>query len=195
MSKSENRPAASDAKPDYMLSPETLQMIREIVREDATAHMLAEESMLRKITARRPKGPMVTPRRLAIVVIIAAILLEPWFLPTVVAYIALALMLAWLVAGRARLAGAGQALWQWRARRNPKAAESMRLKCLLVTERLQRWLDRLPRGVGDKIHLPVWQSQAVVADAENAYNIRMAQLAAEARAYPYVSSRSVQSPT
>ncbi|GAA6208832.1 hypothetical protein NBRC116601_21250 [Cognatishimia sp. WU-CL00825] len=191
MFKSEIHTGASEAQPDYMLSPETLQMIREIVREDAAAHLQAEENLLRKITAQRPKGPLVTPRRLAIVVIIAAIILEPWFLPTLAAYVALLIALVLLVAGRARLARAGQAIWQWRARRNPQAAETMRLKVLLLTERVQRWLDRLPKGVGEKIHLPVWQSQTAVTDAENAYVVRMAQLAAEARAYPYVSSRSL----
>lgn len=120
---------------------------------------------------------VLTPRRIAIVVIIAAILLEPWFLPTVFILLAFFGGVTAFVMGPDRLRHYSEVVWKYFSRRKPEKAAAVRSKAMRHLERTQSKLDRLPSKWTGAVHLPQLQSDEDRSRAETAYARRMARMA------------------
>ena len=128
---------------------------------------------------RIPNWRDITPRQIAVAVIILAVMLEPWFVPTVVLLTAFILSFVVLFAGWDRCVYWCQRGWGWYRRRNRARAEDIRLGYLRTADRLQVWIDRLPESWARAIHLPHWQSAERQDAADEAYSSRLARMSVD----------------
>ncbi|UZD91139.1 hypothetical protein [Cognatishimia activa] len=123
----------------------------------------------------------VTPRRLAIATIIAAILIEPWFIPTVLLIAVFVTSFIALALGPDRIRHYSELGWKRYSKRNPKKAQRLQKKAMARMERLQKRLDKLPLN----IDLPQMQTEKEQSAAETAHSRRMARIAQEERQQSY----------
>lgn len=128
---------------------------------------------------------MLTPRRLAVAVIIAAILIEPWFIPTVLLLTLFFGTFFALLLGPDRIRHYAELGWKQFERRRPERAAELRLRAMYRFGRLQRRLDKLPTRWTRGLHLPQVQTEAAQSAAESAYAKRMARMAQEQRQQSY----------
>ena len=128
---------------------------------------------------------LATPRRIAVAVIVSAILIEPWFLPTVLFLTLLVVSFIALALGPDRVRHYSELGWKRYATRHPEKARQLQKKAMYRMERLQKRLDKLPSRWTQGLHLPQMQSEAEQSAAETAYSRRMAQMAREERQQSY----------
>ncbi len=137
----------------------------------------------------KPVGVMLrqylTPRRLAVAVIIVALWLEPWFLPTVLVLTLFFGTLIALLLGPDRMRHYAELGWKRFERRQPQKASELRLKAMYRLNSLQRRLDKLPSRWTQGLYLPQVPAEADHAAADSAYAQRMARMAQDQRRQGY----------
>ncbi len=125
---------------------------------------------------------VLTPRRLAIAIILMSIWLKPLFLPTAFLIFAFVTAFICLALGPDRCQGIARWGWARFSKRRPEKAESLRIRFNKRRSRLQARLDKLPQGWVRGLHLPHWQSDQRAEAAESAFASRMSNLARDAHA-------------
>lgn len=180
------------------LDNDTMRLIHEVMQQDeqeppqpagrlrASAMSSLDLPVEENAPAQRPPlVSYVTPRRLAILVILATVWLQPWFIPTVLLCIAAIFAVTLLVFGRERCRSFGARVFSIYAKARPEKAERLRKRVNARRARMQARLDKLPFVSGPKPQVPHWQSTDSEAAAEQAYARRMQAIHKDARRNPY----------
>ncbi len=187
------------------LDSETMRLIHEVMQQDhieppqpagrlrasalSSLDLPDEEDTSSKAAPRLPfdMSKLFTPRRLAIAVILIAVWMQPWFIPTVLLCLAALVGVTLLIFGRERCGNVSARLWSFYANRNPDKAERIRKRVDARRARFQRRLDKLAFLSGPKPHAQQWQAEESEAAAERAYARRMRAIHKDARHNPYAS--------
>lgn len=119
----------------------------------------------------------LTPRRLAIAVMVAVALIKPWFYPTAAILLLLLGGFVLLLMGTDRIRHYLDLAWRRYKRLHPEEAVARRTRAMDLMERWQAKLERLPFRWAQGVHLPQFQSEAEKSAAESAYASRMARIA------------------
>lgn len=185
------------------LDSDTMRLIHEVMQQEHTEppqpagrlrasamsslDLPAEEETPVQTKSRLPfdARAVFTPRRLAIVVILVAVWMQPWFIPTVLLCIAALVGVTLLIFGRERCGRVSARVWSFYAKRNPAKAERIRKRVNARRARFQARLDKLPFVSGPKPTVPHWHSEDNDAAAERAYERRMRAIHKDARHNPY----------
>lgn len=157
--------------------PSVFLRLKRHIRKKLRMHVLILRMKIRdRMPTRREALRALTPRRIAIAVIIASILLKPWFLPTVFVLWAFFGSLILLAMGPDRVRHYSGLLWKRYKRKNPEKAKEISTRLMSLFEKWQGHLDRLPSRWTQGLHLPQVQSEADKYAAESAYASRMARI-------------------
>lgn len=156
------------------------------VRNKIRMHILIIKMKLRdRLPTRREVIKSMTPRRLAVMVLIAAALIEPWFYPTALVLILFFGALVMLLLGPDRVRHYTDLAWRRYKRLNPEKALELRARAMDLFEKWQSKVDRLPSRWTQGLHMPQFQSEAEKSAAESAYAVRMARIAQDERPKSY----------
>ncbi|CUI26375.1 hypothetical protein [Cognatishimia activa] len=148
------------------------------LRNKLRMHMLILKMKIRdRLPTKREVLRGLTPRRLAIAVIIIAILLEPWFIPTVLVLAVFFGALTVLLMGPDRVRHYGEMFWKRYRRKQPVKARALQDRVMSLMEKWQSKVDKLPSKWTGGLHMPQIQSDAEKLAAESAYATRMARIA------------------
>lgn len=194
MSQVNDNRADGQSQHGFGLNEETMRVIREVMRDDVeqggervathqTPKKTQRRSLFSKLKLPQFSPDMITPRRAAIVVIMVAVFLKPWFLPTVLLWVALFVAFFLLVFGRDRCGRVLSKVWRFYAARRPERADRIRVRIDARLSRLQDRLERLP--LRSRVDLPRWHGKDNDLAADHAYANRMDRIAQERQSKPY----------
>lgn len=156
------------------------------LRNKIRMHFLIVKMKLRdRLPTKKEVIKSMTPRRLAITIMIATALIEPWFYPTALVLILFFGSLVLLLMGPDRVRHYADLAWRRYKRLNPEKALELRARAMDLFERWQSKVDRLPSRWTQGLHMPQFQSEAEKSAAESAYAVRMARIAQDERPKSY----------
>lgn len=94
------------------------------------------------------------PRHIALLLMVTILLIVPWFVPSLLAIVLGTVAVAYLVIGHNYSIKLVTTWFKWLKRRDSHGAEEVRARAERVSNRLTRWLDRLPSNWTNGLYLP-----------------------------------------
>lgn len=156
------------------------------LRNKIKMHFLILKMKVRDLLpTKREALQSLTPRRLAIALMLAVLFVEPWFYPTVLVLILFLGSFTLLLMGPDRTRHYADLGWRRFKRRNPEKALEIRARAMDLSEKWQTKVDRLPTRWTRGLHMPQFQTEAEKSAADSAYAHRMARIALEEQPKAY----------